>query len=268
MASSPPDPASETTIDHLLAERVTLHQPAKGYRVGIDPVFLAAFAAPAHGARVLDAGTGTGAVALCLLARRPDLTITGLELDAQAAALAAENAIANGCEHALTIHRGDLFSPPPAVRDSLFDAVVSNPPFHEAGGNPSPDPRRAAATHSQAERSLADWVSACLKRVKSRGWLYLIVRADRCPEVLATLHPGCGAISVLPIRSRAGEDAIRVLIAARKEARTPMRLLPDLVVHTADGSYTPQAWRVLRDMATLPEPLADTQTDPPASSLC
>ena len=63
---------SGTTVDHLLNGRVALEQPRDGYRVAIDPVFLAAAVPAKSGNKILELGVGTGAAALCLLARIPE----------------------------------------------------------------------------------------------------------------------------------------------------------------------------------------------------
>jgi tRNA1(Val) A37 N6-methylase TrmN6 len=68
------------TDDHLLGGRLRFSQPARGYRIAIDPVLLAAAMPARAGERVLDAGAGTGAASLCLAARVPECRIVGLEL--------------------------------------------------------------------------------------------------------------------------------------------------------------------------------------------
>ena len=64
-------PAS-LTEDGFLGGRLRILQPEKGFRAGIDSVFLAAAIPCAAGDTVFEAGVGTGVAALCLLARNPD----------------------------------------------------------------------------------------------------------------------------------------------------------------------------------------------------
>src|SRR5271163_326558 len=99
---SPPD-AGANTQDRLLGGRVLLRQPKQGYRVAIDPVLLAAATQAMPGERVLDAGCGSGAAALCLAARVPDCMLTGVELDGELAALARSNVTANGMDSRIAI---------------------------------------------------------------------------------------------------------------------------------------------------------------------
>ena len=136
--------AEGLTTDSLLAGRVRLRQPRHGYRVAIDPVLLAAAVPALAGQAVLDAGLGTGAATLCLLARVPGCRVAGIELQPELADLAAENAALNGVE--LELVTGDLLAPPPELRARSFDHVMSNPPFLEPGeGSASPLPQRMRA---------------------------------------------------------------------------------------------------------------------------
>jgi release factor glutamine methyltransferase len=76
-----------------------------------------------HGARVLDVGTGSGAVALALKDERPDLLVSGSDLSEDALALACFNAQQLGLS--VSWLRADLLS---GVPDE-FDAILSNPPY-------------------------------------------------------------------------------------------------------------------------------------------
>ena len=56
---------------------------------------------------------------------------------------------------------------------------------------------------------------------------------------------------MLPLWPKAGVAAKLVLARATKAGRGPFRLLPGLVLHEADGRFTPAADAVLRDGAAL-----------------
>lgn len=87
---------ADVTDDAVLGGRLRLKQPKRGHRVGHDAILLAA-TCPAHaGERVVDLGAGVGAAGLALAARVAGIEVTLVEVDAELAALAAENAQLNG----------------------------------------------------------------------------------------------------------------------------------------------------------------------------
>jgi release factor glutamine methyltransferase len=83
---------------------------------------------PANGreARVLDVGTGSGAVAVAIAAERPTAQIVATDISQAALEIARENADENGVGDRITWAQGDLFAP---VAGHRFDLIVSNPPY-------------------------------------------------------------------------------------------------------------------------------------------
>lgn len=241
--------AATCTSDRLLGGRLTIRQPARGFRAAIDPVLLAAAVPDAAGRSVLEAGTGVGTAALCLAARVEGVRIVGLEIDAATAELARANIARNGLEAAITIALGDILAPPAELRERSFELVMSNPPYHPAAAPPSPDARKALATREGA--SVADWLQACLRRLRTGGRLVLIQRADRLPELLAGLAGRAGDIEIVPLWPKSGRPAKRVLVRCRKGARGAAKLAPGLVLHEGDGKYSAAAEAILRDGADL-----------------
>lgn len=242
----------QLTEDGLLGGRVRLCQPARGYRVAIDPVLLAAAVPARAGERILDAGAGSGAASLCLAARVPDCRVVGLELQRELARLASQNVALNGLERRIDIMTGDLGRPPPRLSGSSFDHVMSNPPFLAAeSGPPSPEPGRAQA-HREGEVALAEWLAGCLRLLAPGGQLTLIHRAERLGEILAALQGRAGDVVVFPLWPAPERRAAkRVLVQARKSARGPLHLMRGLVLHESDGAFTPAAERILRHGAAL-----------------
>ncbi|AYM03642.1 peptide chain release factor N(5)-glutamine methyltransferase [Levilactobacillus yiduensis] len=79
---------------------------------------------PATSQRVLDVGTGSGAIALTLKAERPTWDVTATDISAAAIAVAQDNAQA--LDTPVTFAVGDLLTP---VAGQRFDVIVSNPPY-------------------------------------------------------------------------------------------------------------------------------------------
>ncbi len=241
------------TEDGLLDGRVRLLQPARGYRVAIDAVLLAAAVPAQPGDRVLDAGTGVGAAALCLLARQPRARVTGFELQANFADLARRNALLNGvAAERFDVVEGDIAAPPADMAPGTFDHVMANPPFRpDAGGTPSPDAGKAVATF-EGVGGLAAWMSFVLDMARPGGTVTLIHQASRLADILGGLGGRAGGIVVCPLWPAADKPAGRIIVAARKGDRTPMILHPGLILHGPDGGYTAAVQGILRDAGDLP----------------
>ena len=134
------------TEDKLLGGRIALRQPADGYRVAIDPVFLAAAVPAAPGELVLDVGAGVGAAALCLAWREPNCLIRGIEIEHGLVRLACENAAINGAAARMEFMVGDILRPPPRLAPGTFHHVMANPPYQTTqAGTRSENAARARA---------------------------------------------------------------------------------------------------------------------------
>ena len=222
----------------FLDGRVIAAQPENGFQSGSDAVFLAAAVPAKDGDTALELGAGSGAASLCLEARVPGVAITAIEREADVAALGQANVQANKAQARFVC--ADVFALPPELKRD-FDHVLCNPPFH-GEGQASPDAARAAALMDEGR--LADWLKLGLQRTISGGFFTAILRADRLNEALAAL-PEKG-VAAYPLFPRAGEAPKRVIVQARKGSRAPFALLPGLVLHQADGAWTPEADAILR----------------------
>lgn len=245
-------PHADETLDGLLGGRVRLIQPRQGYRAAIDPVLLAAAVPARAGESALELGGGTGAAALCLLARVPDLQVTAIEADAAAADRARRNAALNGVADHVTVIEADVFAGLPMLRGRLFAQVFMNPPFHEAGAaDPSPHAAKARATVENRGGPGA-WINLAARFAAPGGRLTLVHRADRLVALLAGLADSrFGAIEILPLWPKPGEPARRVILRAVAGSRGPTVLHPGLVLHQPGGAYTAETEAILGGGAAL-----------------
>jgi tRNA1(Val) A37 N6-methylase TrmN6 len=93
---------------------------------------------------------------------------------------------------------------------------------------------------------LAAWVRFFATFAASKGRFTLIHRAEALSELLVLLDGRFGNIAVFPLFPKEGEPATRIILQGRKGSRAALRLLPGLVLHEQDGSYTAKAEAVLR----------------------
>ncbi|WP_342077956.1 methyltransferase [Yoonia sp. SS1-5] len=238
------------TQDDFLGGRLKIWQPKRGYRAGVDPVLLAASVQARPDQTVLELGCGVGVASLCLAARLPGLRLTGVELQADYAALARRNA--EHAQAAFQVVTADLRRLPPDIRQNRYDHVIMNPPyFDRMAGTGSTDPGRDIALGGAT--ALADWLDVGARRVGPRGYLTIIQRMERLPEVLSGLDGRLGSIVLCPIAGRPGRAPELFLLRARQEGKAAFRMCSPLVMHagqTHQGdqeSYTEKVRAVLRD---------------------
>jgi tRNA1(Val) A37 N6-methylase TrmN6 len=240
----------------FLGGRLSLLQPRKGYRAGMDAALLAA-ACDAHpDERVIEAGCGPGAALLSAAVRRPHSLFTGLERDAEALALCRDNIAANGLSERVQALGGDVLSRFSALGLQPFDAALANPPFFDdPAAIRGPAPEREGAWI--AEGGLQAWTRFLLKAVREGGTITMIHRADRLADILALLGEGAGSFRIRPIQPYADEPAKRVLVRAVKTGKAPLVLLPPLVLHdrpevALGAKHTAEADAILRGETALP----------------
>jgi tRNA1(Val) A37 N6-methylase TrmN6 len=245
-----PPHTAETTDDAILGGRLKLLQPAHGHRAGHDAVLLAA-AAPAS-KHAVDLGAGIGTAGLALLARDAAECVTLVEIDADLAELARQNASRNGYGERTEVIVADIRKLARGKSPvSLADLVIMNPPFNDPGRrNVSPDAGRRRA-HATADSELDPWCAAADRALEASGKLVLIHRPEAIETILASLAGRFGAAEIIPIFPRPDAAAIRVIVRAIKGRRTPPSLRPGLVLNDADGHPAAVAEAILRGAAAL-----------------
>lgn len=130
---------------------------------------------PASPARILDLGTGTGAIALALASERPDCQVTAVDVMPDAVALAQRNVDRLALPNVTVVH-SSWFS---ALADRQFETIVSNPPYideadpHLGEGDVRFEPRSALVAAGQGLADLSQIITAARQHLVSDGWLLL-----------------------------------------------------------------------------------------------
>ena len=190
--------------------------------------------------------------ALCVVARNPDVHLTGIEIAARYALLCEENAKRNGLANNIRVINADVKE---ALRRDLasmpqhgtFSHAFANPPYFEDGkGTPSPNLLKAQA-HSFGPDDLDLWVKVLHTMVTLRGTVTIVHRADSLGKLLQVMEDRFGDIRIAPLYAREGTAASRIIVQGVKGSKAPMQLLPGLVLHDQNSQFTPEAEAILRD---------------------
>ncbi len=167
---------------------------------------LAAFGAE-RALRLIDLGTGSGAIALMLADARPAWQITATDRSTAALAVARDNATALGLGR-VTFIESDWFT---SLGDQRFDVVVANPPYIDAEDAHlvalTHEPRQAlvAADHGLAD--LAAIAAAAPNHLRPGGGLFVEHGHDQ-GEAVRALLVAAGFSSVATRPDHAGRDRV------------------------------------------------------------
>jgi tRNA1(Val) A37 N6-methylase TrmN6 len=242
--------ALEVTQDQFLGGRLTIAQPRRGHRSGHDAVLLAA-AIPASARTCCELGAGAGVASLCAAWRLPQTHFTAIEIDPALTDLAAQNAAANGLSDRISLLNADICAQPRDLPAAHFDHVFLNPPYYFRETVPAVSDGAKARAHQFEAEDLDLWLRYAAYLLRARGGITVIYRADMLDHLLAALSPRFGGFVVLPIHSRAGQDATRIILRATRDSRGKTIMRPPLVLQNEDATPSTEAETILRHAAAL-----------------
>ena len=156
--------------------------------------------------RLIDIGTGSGAIAVSLAVNRPEWEIVATDLEAGALDVARENARIHGCTERITFLQGDLFSPVEPLEDRRFDWIASNPPYisaHDFSSLPpdirNHEPKCALAAGGDGLDIIRKIVAGAPRFLNAHGRLILEIGGNQSHQVqdLIQSHPAYNEIQVI-----------------------------------------------------------------------
>ncbi|EKY3223384.1 peptide chain release factor N(5)-glutamine methyltransferase [Cronobacter dublinensis] len=164
---------------------------------------------PAAPCRILDLGTGTGAIALALACERPDCQVTALEVIPEAVELARRNAQRLGIDN-VTVLQSHWFS---ALTDARFSLIVSNPPYidgddpHLTQGDVRFEPKSALVAPNAGLADLDAIITGARRFLENDGWL-LVEHGWRQGGAVRELFTRAGYHGVETCRDYGGNERL------------------------------------------------------------
>ncbi len=173
--------------------------------------------------RILDAGTGSGIIAISYLLERPEARAVALDISPDALALARENAARHGVLGRMQLLASDWLS---AIAVTPFDAVLSNPPYLALGEAPhlpktvrDHDPRRALFSGDDGMKAIRHLLETAVDFLAPGGLLVFEIGFGQAPEVERELR---GRVSWSFLRIEPDLEGIpRVALARRRTLLSP-----------------------------------------------
>ena len=226
----------DLTKNKILNGTVTLYQPKRGFRIGIDSVLLAS--SVNKYTKCIEFGTGSGIILVYLSKKFPDSKILGIEKNIDLVNLAKKNLKENNItQNSAEVFQNDLDNNFFLKKyNNGYDRVIMNPPYF------SPDKvllsKNSAKVSSRYEYDISKWFLAAYKKLKPRGYLNFVFRSESLDLILSILYPKWGEIKIYPLWPKKNIKSKLMIVQAKKDVKAGVQILPGLVLHNNDGSYT------------------------------
>ena len=208
-------------------------------KVNTDGVLLGAVAkVTGDDGYILDAGTGTGTIALMIAQRlsalrKDDFEIAGIDSDEPSVKEAGANFAASPWGRNLKVCLTPLQAYLP---ERKFDLIVSNPPYFESDLK-SPDQRRSNARHSTGTMSYKDLVDFAASHLTPTGRMSLILPSEQeIPLRRCASGEGLYLFHILRIRTTPSKSPSRIVAEFTRSGKS-VPLTEELVIQE-NGSYT------------------------------
>lgn len=222
-----------------------LFQKRHGHRWSLDDLVTAHVAASQierfglGSSQLLDLGCGLGSVLLMLAWRFPQANVTGIEAQADRAAMGRRSIAWNGVEQRCRIIDGDLRDEQLLPADARFPLITGTPPYFPQGAGPQSEKAHAAACRFELRGGIEAYVKAAARRLLPTGRFVVCTAALEAARVTAAAQDaGLSVIEHLDVIPREGKEVlVMVDVMANEQATCRMQ---QLVVRDAASQWTPE----------------------------
>ena len=234
-------------LDDLMRSGRGIIQDEREFCFSMDAVLIAHFPHFKKNARVIDLGTGTGVIPLLIADDVKE--ICAVELNSRAVDLARRNVELNGLSEKIFVVECDYRRHREIFKAESFDAAIANPPYTPITDGEANKIVGIARARHEFTATLEDVVTAARYVLKFHGAFFMIHLASRLCEIVDALHRHQMEMKRLRmIHPKAGRDANLILLEAIVGGNVGnLKILPPLIVHNDDGSYTDEIYRIYNE---------------------
>jgi len=158
---------------------------------------------PQAAPRIIDVGTGSGAIAIALAKHLPKATIAASDISSAALAVARENAARHGVADRITFIECDLLADPKAA--GPWDVIVSNPPYireDEFESLPRDvrlhEPKSALVSGPTGVEAITRLAAMAVERLAPAGWLIIEIGPQAAAEAALAAQAGLSPAATIP----------------------------------------------------------------------
>lgn len=231
-------------LDDLMKSGRHIIQNTQEFCFSLDAVLLAHFLSLKPRQKVLELGTGTGVIPLIIadeVAR-----VDAVELNPVMAELAARNVRLNELEDKIFVQEGDYRAIRSLYKAESFDVVLANPPYRPVGEGQANKLSGVARARHEFTATLLDVAKAARYALRFGGHFGMVHLPERLGEILVALHEQQMEVKRLQmVQPKAGKAPNMMLLEAVVGASPGgLKVLPPLIVHQEDGSYTQEILQI------------------------
>ncbi len=225
-----------------------MHQEHTAMKVCTDACLFGAWAAAdaqiQSAKNILDIGSGTGLLSL-MLAQKTAASITAIEIEEGAFKQTKTNFELSPWKNRLDVIHSSIQDYASKNKESLFDCIITNPPFYESDLN-SPDNAKNLASHSTA-LSWDDLAKSVASLLQENGAWYVLVPTLRAytMQKIASNY-GLELSEECLMYNDAKHLPIRAMLKFVKQKEVAIQR-NKIVIKNADQSYTTEFTTLLKD---------------------
>ena len=204
----------EISLDNFIEGKIKIYQPKKGYRAGIDAVLLASCVQVFKKCKILDIGSGTGAISFFIASKYKNVEIVGIEKNFKYYSLSMKSLRINRLKSKIKFLNKDFRH----VNNMKSDIIVSNPPWFRQ--NSTYKSNNTLLNVAKIESLKLDlWIKKVLINLNSTGEYYTIFPYRRIDEIIKILRMNFKSVKIYPLSSFRSKSPDKAIIYAKRSGK-------------------------------------------------